>query len=111
MKLVASRLEGCPLHRRFGTLTFAPCFAVDTGVVAWEADSPIAVRQWLAANIIGRAQVTLFERLVLEGQIAAVIPLVRDKFGFGDNELTGRVVHEVPVLTGSASAGVGVRFP
>jgi hypothetical protein len=111
MKLVASRLEGCPLHRRFGALTFAPCFAVDTGVVAWEADPPGAVRQWLAANIIGRAQVTLFGRLVLEGQVAAVIPLVRDKFGFGDDEVTGRAVHEVPVLTGSASAGVGVRFP
>jgi hypothetical protein len=111
MKLVASRLEGCPLHRRFGALTFAPCFAVDTGVVAWEADPPNVIRQWLAASVIGRAQVTLFGRLVLEGQIATVIPIVRDKFGFGDDEVSGRSVHEVPVLTGSASAGVGVRFP
>ena len=111
MKLVASRLEGCPLHRRFGNFTFAPCFAVDTGVVAWEADPPSVIRQWLAADIIGRGQVTLFGRLVLEAQVAAVIPIVRDKFGFGDDELNGRVVHEVPVLTASASAGVGVRFP
>lgn len=111
MELVASRLEGCPLHRRFGAFTFAPCFAVDTGVVEWEADPPSAVRQWLAVNVIGRAQVTLFGRLVLEGQVAAIIPLTRDKFGFGEDEVNGRAVHEVPVLTGSASGGVGVRFP
>jgi hypothetical protein len=111
IKLVASRLEGCPLHRRFGALTFAPCFAVDTGVVEWEADPPSAIRQWLAASVIGRAQLTLFGRLVLEGQIAAVVPIIRDRFGFGDDEVNGRAVHEVPVLTGSASAGVGVRFP
>lgn len=111
MKLVASRLEGCPLHRRFGALTFAPCFAVDTGVVEWEADPPSVIRQWLAASIIARTQVTLFGRLVLEGQVSAVLPIVRDKLGFGDEEVTGRLVHEVPVLTGSASGGVGVRFP
>jgi hypothetical protein len=111
MQWIASRLEGCPLHRRFDIFTFAPCFAVDTGVVEWKAGPPSAVRQWLSIDLIGRAQVTLFERLVLEAQVGIILPITRDSFGFGDDEVYGRAVHEVPVLSGSAGGGVGVRFP
>jgi hypothetical protein len=111
LEWVASRLEGCPLHRRFDLFTFAPCLAVDTGVVEWKAGTRSAVRQWLSVDIIGRAQVTLFERLVLEGQITVILPITRDRFGFGDAEVYGATIHEVPVLSAAAGGGVGVRFP
>jgi hypothetical protein len=84
---------------------------VDTGVVEWKAGPPSAVRQWLSFDLIGRAQVTLFERLVLEAQVGIILPITRDSFGFGDDEVYGRAIHEVPVLSGSAGGGVGVRFP
>lgn len=110
MQWIASRLEVCPLKRLIPPISLSPCMAVDTGAIEWKLTPPGAARHWVTVDLIGRTQLTLFERLVLEFQAGVVVPLTRNEFGLGDR-LSGKSVHRVPVISGMFGGGTGVRFP
>jgi hypothetical protein len=111
MQWIASRLEVCPLKRLIPPISVSPCMAVDTGAIEWKLSPPGAARHWIALDLIGRAQLALFERLILEFQAGVIVPLTRNEFGLGAGRISGKSVHRVPVISGTFGGGTGVRFP
>lgn len=111
MEWIAGRVEGCPLHRRFGRITFVPCLSIDAGTLEWTANPPGSTRTWVASNLLARGQLAIIGPLVAEAQAGLVVPFTRDRFGFGPHEGSGKVVHKVPILGASAGAGLALRFP
>jgi hypothetical protein len=111
MQWISSRLEVCPLKRLIPPISVSPCMAVDTGAIEWKLTPPGAARHWIAFDLIGRVQLALFERLILEFQAGVIMPLTRNEFGLGAGRLSGKSVHRVPVISGMFGGGTGVRFP
>lgn len=111
MEWIASRLEACPLHRNFPPFTISPCMAVDTGAAIWKVEPPGVARHWISLDFIGRVQATVFERLILELQAGAIVPLTRFEFGLGPDKSSGKSLHRIPVISGMLGGGTGVRFP
>lgn len=111
MQWIASRLEACPYHQRLSVFTLSPCVGADTGAIEWAVDAPGVGRHWLDLTMIGRAQATLFGRLVLEAQAGVIVPLTRYEFGLGQQRLYGKSLHKVPAISGLIGGGTAVRFP
>lgn len=111
MEWIAGRLEGCPLHRRDERFTFIPCVGIDAGTIEWTANPPGVTRYWISGNLIARIQFSIVGPLLAEAQASLVIPFIRDRFGLGSQESSGLAVHKVPILSGSAGAGLALRFP
>lgn len=109
------RIEGCPVRVRFGgRWAFAPCVEVEAGVLRGQGvlQSPLtyvdaASVPWAGAGLLPRLEVG-FGPLALEVRGGPVFPLVRQEFVF---KTPFSDVYDVPAVTATVSAGLGVRFP
>jgi hypothetical protein len=70
--------------------------------------SATRIRGWASIDGILRINWIPLDYLVLNMEAALALPLIRDEFQF-DSPL--EEIHTAPFLSGSAGAGVGVRFP
>jgi hypothetical protein len=113
--LVALRLSGCP-WRLAASEGFAlvPCAGLEGGFVraaGKESDRivrPKSAREpWFAAHALGRMELSPDPGLSFGVEGAMGFPLTRHEFVFERPEV---VVHEVPAVSWSASAGMVARF-
>lgn len=113
--LVALRLSGCPWRLSAGTsVALVPCAGLDAGVVRAAGQEserivrPKSAREpWLAAHALGRVELSPDPGLSFGVEGAVGFPLTRHEFVF---EKPAAVVHEVPAVSWSASAGMVARF-
>lgn len=120
--LLAARIEGCPIAFDVaGPLSLEPCVSFEAGALSGRGYSdPPTVDEgqsgsspWLAPGGVARLVVN-FGQLVVELEGAARFPLSREEF-YVDSESEGgesmrTSVHQVPVTSFGAAAGVGLRF-
>jgi hypothetical protein len=108
--LTSGSLDLCPVAVRVAPLRFEPCVRVQGGALDVSGlnvtPSRTSTRLWLAAGAVARARWLTWGRLSLEGEMAAVAPLIRDRF-YTEPATT---VYRPPVLGWAASAGAGVFF-
>jgi hypothetical protein len=107
-------LDGCavqlPMGRRL-PLTVRGCGRVEAGAIEASAGPMVAhpthpVRPWLAVGPTARLSWAAWKRLSCEGEVAAVFPLIRDRF-FVEPATT---IREVPAAAVTATFGLAVRF-
>jgi len=109
---LAGRLDGCPFRAVLadGDLRLSPCLGLDVGALEVEGiaagASETHTRPWVAGLLLGRLAWTFAEPVVLEAQGGAVAPFVQDEFFFEPNT----TAHQVPVLGGFFSGGIGVHI-
>ena len=113
--LVALRLSGCPWRLAASeSFAFVPCAGLEGGFVraaGKESDRivrPKSAREpWFAAHALGRMEALPDPGLSFGVEGAMGFPLTRHEFVFEKPDV---VVHEVPALSWSASAGMVARF-
>jgi hypothetical protein len=103
-------VDGCALSVRVERLELQPCLRLEGGALSASSsaglDGPVnAVRPWLAAGALGRAQLRV-GWLSLEAEAGAGLPLVRDTFVFEPRVVS----YQAPVAFVWAGAGAGVHF-
>jgi hypothetical protein len=93
-----------------------PCFATDVGAfLASGVDGESvpephdSVRPWWDVLALARVRAVVSRWLVVEAQGEFTVPLVRERYGFGDPQV--EAVYEVPPVGVSARAGIGFRIP
>lgn len=109
------RLEVCPLA--LGSSWFVePCLGADGGVLmasgvesAAVAEPRESTRAWWDALVIARAGTLVSGWLVLEAQAELALPLVSDRYGFGEPPVDANVF-EVGSVGVSGRGAVGFRF-
>jgi hypothetical protein len=110
-----ARLELCPLA--FGSSWFVePCLGADGGVLlasgvesAAIAEPRESARGWWDVLALARVGTLLSDWLVLEAQGELALPLVSDRYGFGEPPVDPNVF-EVGSVGVSGRGGLGFRF-
>jgi hypothetical protein len=105
----AARLTSCPFALTAGPLTVRPCGGLDAGIlqgIGFDVARPLKeTRAWIAATAAGRIQVHLGAGLFIEADAGFTLPFTRDKFVFVRPQ---RDIHQVPPVSGFATAGLAV---
>lgn len=101
----------CPLRVRAGILSVFPCAGVAMGVLSSEPTRGVErprsfTRIWFAPRAAARARVALAPRLGLEVEAAVDVPVVRDRYAFGDVE-----AFRVPAVIPSLGVGIAMELP
>lgn len=105
-------IDLCPIRFDLATKVAArPCAGITLGVLEAEG-SGIAVpkseiRAWLAASVQGRVAWAPARALVVELEVGALAPMLRESFFFDPNVL----VYQAPAIAGFGRVALGVRFP
>jgi hypothetical protein len=106
---VAARLGGCPFALSEVPFTVRACGGLDAGLLRGQGSAvarPVEVtRGWIAATAAGRLQVPVSAWLFIEGEAGFTFPFIRDQFVF---DRPRRDIHEVPPVSGFATAGISV---
>ncbi len=101
--------ELCPLAVDAGALTVSPCGGISLGVFASglvHADYGRAyARPWIAPRAVARGRFALTRRFSFEAQIAAEIPILRDRVRF-----EGERVYTSPRVMTSIALGIGLEL-
>lgn len=113
---VLPRLELCPttmwLHAR---AAIGACAALDVGALSWTGegfDSPVG----LGTEVFVAVGPTVHGRLVVVGPLAleirgaAVVPLTRDRFVFGQGGGATSLAHQASVVAGTLDLGAHLGF-
>jgi hypothetical protein len=110
VKLLAARLEGCPIGWSTGAWLWQPCLALDVGGL-WASSSDAAGRSdaglWASASALGRATWRLEPRWDLAVQAGAALPFVRYEMGAPDET----PVFQTRTLGWELALGAGWRLP
>lgn len=101
----------CPLRVRAGLFSVFPCAGVAMGVLSSEpirgVERPKSfTRLWFATRGAARARVGLSSRLGLELEAALDVPVIRERYAFGDVE-----AYRVPALIPSLGIGIAMELP
>jgi len=111
-RLVALRFAGCPWALKLGPIVARPCGSLDFGALHGVGSALFETfgqtRTWADFAVGPRLQWRVGRALVIEGEIALLLPLIRDTFIF-EEPMT--VIHEVPYASAAASLGVGWLLP
>jgi hypothetical protein len=106
----AGVVEGCPTQWSYATLNLQPCVRVEAGILEGTGVNVTpardAIRAWLAAGMVARAQWFFSVPLFVDVEAGLRFPLVRTRY-FVQPDTT---VHEPPSVGLILSAGLGVRF-
>jgi len=109
-RLLAARLDLCPIHARGSGLAATACAEVDLGQLRGSAEHvPSAQAQtmlWLGLGLVGRARVALTSRLALElGASGRVLPS-HDHFILKP----AQSLFEVPIIAGDLLVGLAYSW-
>jgi hypothetical protein len=110
---LAGRAEGCPLRFGAADIALRTCALFEVGALSAFA-SGVANPQsrsdgWYAAGLDLRLGWEPLRGLLVEASADAIVPMRRERFYFGPNDLT---VYRVPPLGGAGWVGIGAApFP
>jgi len=101
----------CPLRVGAGSLSVFPCVSVALGVLSSEPTRGVTrpnsfTRAWFAPRGVVRAHVAATSRLGLELETGLDVPVIRDRYGFGDVE-----AYRVPAVVPSVGLGIVMQLP
>ncbi|WP_394832307.1 hypothetical protein LVJ94_37925 [Pendulispora rubella] len=104
-------LEGCALRMRLGRMSLFPCAKLEVGALRAEgqniARATSDVRPWVAVGPSARVRwLVPGQRLFVEGGVAAMVPLTRDRFFFQPNI----TIHRAAVLGAEADLALGLEW-
>jgi hypothetical protein len=106
----AGRLDACPLARTLTTVRLTACTRIEAGALEVSGGAVVAARTalrvWLAAGALARAEWTLFDPLFLNLEASASVRLTNDRFVF----LPNTTVYQVPLVGVGAGTGLGAHF-
>ncbi len=113
---ILPRLELCPTTAWLRTrVAISACAAVDVGVLRWTGagfDSPVlgSTEAFVAVGPTLHGRVVLTGPLAIELGLAAMVPLIRDRFVFGQGGGLTDLAHRPAVVGGTADLGLHLGF-
>ncbi len=110
-RLLAARLDGCPVSASLGSLRLVPCVGYEIGSLRAQGtgvDLPAGgSRSWHAVHLAGRAHWRFTGRWYVELTVGLVLPLTSRSFVF---DIPPTDIFSVPRVAGSGALGAGVHF-
>lgn len=107
----ALALDACPFRHRSGSFEIAPCALAAFGfleLTGRRLAEPLTVnRAWWSAGVDLQLSWLLGGGFLLDGALAATVPLVRHRYY---TNTADRVVAETPLVSPLLRAGLGYRF-
>lgn len=99
-------VDACPLRLAFDPVSASLCARAEAGVLD-ASGSTETLRPWLAPGAMAVARWAVADRVFLQLEGGAVVPLVRDRFFFEDPT---SLAYAVPPVDARGSVAAGVRF-
>jgi len=112
VRILAGRIEACPIELGGDALAFRPCLAVDVGQLHSEAEGATGRSDsglWLASELAARLTWSATRVFALEAQLGLALPWTRYTLQSGDEPPS--VVHRTAALSTAARIGAVVHFP
>ena len=108
--------EACPIRLGGPSLAARLCADIEGGALLAEGvnapEAQSVARPWVAPGLALRGEWLATDALSFELQIGAMMPLLRDSFGFGPPGVPPvLVLPEVPPVFASTSLGIALRTP